>query len=120
MTQTGLADATGIDQQTISKYARGAVTPPLEAVEALEDACGLARGHILRLAGFVSDDVDVRSAIASAEGIDEDGREMVLGAYDYARRAATGSARAALAEAGERIVDEMIANGEINPSGSAA
>lgn len=88
MTQTGLAEATGIDQQTISKYARGAVTPPLEAVETLEDACGLERGHILRLAGFVTDDIDIRSGIAADTSLDKPGREMVLGAYDYARRSA--------------------------------
>lgn len=85
-TQVRLSEATGIDQQTISKYARGAVQPSLDVVVAVEDACGAARGSILRLAGYVSDELDVASALRSDPHLDAEGRELVSSLYAYCRR----------------------------------
>lgn len=93
-TQTALAEATGIDQQTISKYARGAVTVPLEVVERTEDALGYRRGHILDLAGFVEGTADTRATISADPHLDDEARALVLDVYAYARRR-TSEARAA-------------------------
>ena len=66
MTQEALAEATGIRQATISKYARGETQPPLDVLEKVDRALGKPAGHVLRLAGYIDDDVDLETAILTS------------------------------------------------------
>lgn len=83
LSQEQLSEMTGVKQTTISKYARGAVQPPLELLPAVDAACGKPRGHILRLAGYVDDEVDVVAAIENdpniTDPVDRKGLLMLYG-----------------------------------------
>lgn len=101
LSQEVLAEYTGIRQATISKYARGETTPPLDFLAEVEDACQLTRGHILRLAGFVDDAVDLEAAALTDPDIDDDIRPMLVDLIRYARRVPTVAA--GRAKAAERV-----------------
>jgi len=92
LSQEAVSDALGIRQATISKYARGDVQPPLDFLEQFElSVLRQPRGHVLRLAGYVADDVDLVAAIKTDPHLTEDGREVVLHTYDFCRRQAAVS-----------------------------
>lgn len=79
MTQEALAEATGIRQATISKYARGETHPPLDVLEKVDRALGKPAGHVLRLAGYVDDDVDLETAIQTfPAAVEPSGRQALL------------------------------------------
>ena len=96
LSQQALSAATGIDQSLISKYARGATQPPLDALVKVDRACGRPKGYVLRLAGYVDDDLDIKAALASDPTPEPDGRGMVVRLYemlqDDARRSRNHSA----------------------------
>lgn len=81
--QTQIADAIpGVDQPTVSKWARGERPPPLWALPLIEQVCGVRRGTILRHAGYVDDDIDLETAIETApDVIDATDRSALLGLY---------------------------------------
>lgn len=82
--QTQIAAALpGIDQPTVSKWARGERPPPLWTLPIIDGLCRKPAGHILRLAGFVSDDISIETAIEADPRLDESGRELVGMAYRY-------------------------------------
>lgn len=82
LTQEALAEATGVRQATISKYARGETQPPLDVLEKVDRALGRPAGHVLRLAGYVSDEVDLETAIETAPAeIDATDRQALLLLY---------------------------------------
>lgn len=85
LSQQALSAATGIDQSLISKYARGATQPPLDALVKVDEACGQPRGHVLRLAGYVQDSIDIEAALASDPALDQEGRDMVVRLYRILR-----------------------------------
>lgn len=70
LSQQALGEILGIDQSLISKYARGAVEPPLELLPSVDQACGQPLGYVLRLAGFVSDEVGLETAIDADPDLD--------------------------------------------------
>jgi transcriptional regulator with XRE-family HTH domain len=87
LSQEALSELTGVKQTTISKYARGAVQPPLEYLPAVDAACRQPRGHVLRLAGLVDDAVDVVAAIENDPTLpDLIDREALIGLYEVFRR----------------------------------
>lgn len=59
LTQTELAarlQAAGwvkVDQSQVSKWVRGVSVPPLDVLPDVDAACGMPRGYVLELAGFV-------------------------------------------------------------------
>ena len=85
--QEELARALGVDQTTISGWARGHRRPPLEVLPEIERACGMQRGTILRRAGYVDDGPGALvSAIAGAPDIDETGKRILTSLYWELRR----------------------------------
>lgn len=86
--QTELAEKAGTVQPRISDLEGSPehLERLLDTIAAIDRACGLALGTILRRAGYVSDEIDLPAAILSDPDLDEDGREFVAHAYDFARR----------------------------------
>jgi hypothetical protein len=94
LTQEHLADKLGVHQTTVSKWIVGKAQVPLQHLPAIDELCGKPRGHILRLAGYVSDDIDLLAAIRTDPTLDEDGRQHVVSAYEYCRSHAKEPAEA--------------------------
>ena len=67
-TQTELARRIGVAQNTLSRWTTGEVEPSLSDLIAIEDACELPRGHILRSAGLVEEIGTPEQAIVGLGG----------------------------------------------------
>jgi len=80
-TQVQLAEMLGVAQNTISRWSTGDVEPSLDDLIRLEDVCGLARGHILRAAGYVEELGAAEDFIAADHRLDPVRRELLLSAY---------------------------------------
>lgn len=83
-TQTELAEQLGVAQNTISRWATGDVEPRLDDIVAIEKACALPRGTILRAAGYVVDSVSPEEVVAADQRLDAARRELLLAAYQAA------------------------------------
>lgn len=83
VTQKEIAAAAGVDQTTVSKWAKGQRWPPLNVLPIIDELCGQPRGHVLRLAGYVEDaDGDVLAAIVQAAALtDEIDRQVMVEVY---------------------------------------
>lgn len=82
LTQDALGERTGLPQARISKYARGESTPPLNVLELVDAACRQPKGYVLRLAGYVDDDLDIAAAIAADRSISgSEDRAMLVRIY---------------------------------------
>jgi transcriptional regulator with XRE-family HTH domain len=81
MTQAELARQLGVAQNTISRWSTGEVEPRLEDIAAVELACKLPKGFLLRAAGFVEQDATPEMAIAADHRLDAARRELLLAAY---------------------------------------
>jgi len=89
--QEDIADALGVDQGTVSKWARGLQRIDLDYFPQIDQLCGHRKGYLLRLAGYVEDDpADVRSALASDPTLDEVSRRVLLAAYMGAKKVPAG------------------------------
>lgn len=87
LSQQALSELLGIDQSLISKYARGAVAPPLDFLEQVDVALARPRGHVLRLAGYVDDEsTDAIAAIQHDPYITDGQRDALLLLYNLFRR----------------------------------
>lgn len=80
-TQVQLAEILGVAQNTISRWSTGDVEPSLDDLSRLEDVCGLARGHVLRAAGYVEELRSAEDFIAADHRLDSVRRELLLSAY---------------------------------------
>lgn len=94
VSQVQIADALeGVDQPAVSKWARGLRPPPLWSLPVVETLCGVAKGTILRQAGFIADELDLETAIMTAPAdIDPVDRQALLLLYRTfaARRMSNG------------------------------
>lgn len=79
--QTQIAEALDVDQPTVSKWARGERPPPLWALPIVDALCGKPKGHVLRLAGYVEDDVTVETAIHSDPDLEAEDKGMLARFY---------------------------------------
>lgn len=86
LTQTELSDKVGVAQNTISRWSTGDVEPSLVQISAVEKACGMPRGFILRAAGFVKDASTPEEAIAGDHRLDATRRALMLSTYKVALR----------------------------------
>jgi transcriptional regulator with XRE-family HTH domain len=86
MTQAELARQLGVAQNTISRWSTGEVEPRLQDIAAVEAACRLPKGFLLRAAGFVEHDNTAEMAIAADHRLDAARRELLLAAYRAAVR----------------------------------
>jgi transcriptional regulator with XRE-family HTH domain len=81
LTQAELARQLGVAQNTISRWSTGEVEPRLDDIVAVETACKLPRGFLLRAAGYVEHDSTPEMAIAADHRLDDARRELLLAAY---------------------------------------
>lgn len=81
LTQAELARQLGVAQNTISRWSTGEVEPRLDDIAAVEGACKLPRGFLLRAAGYVEHDSTPEMAIAADHRLDDARRELLLAAY---------------------------------------
>lgn len=71
-----------VEPPTVSRYVTGKNGVQVEHLPIIDAMCGERRGYVLRLAGFVEDDVDVRSALRTDPALDADERESLVRMYD--------------------------------------
>lgn len=83
--QKDIAAAVGKDQTSVSAWIRGENWPPLEALPIIDELCRQARGHILRLAGFVEDKTDVLAAIEQDPELRDPDRDALVFLYSFFR-----------------------------------
>jgi len=81
VSQTQIAEALGVDQPRVSKWARGESEPALHQLPVIDALCGQPRGHVLRLAGYVDDGVDVIAAIHQDDRLDKESRDAIILLY---------------------------------------
>lgn len=101
VSQAAIATALGVEQPTVSKWAKGQNRPPLEALAVVERLAGVPLGTILRRAGFVAEATDVRSAIAADPLLTDKSKSALSLLYDVltAQDAAGGRSPAGTAQA---------------------
>lgn len=88
--QEDIASALGVDQGTVSKWARGLQRIDLDYFPRIDDLCGRQRGHLLRLAGYVTDDPgDVLTAIANDPQLGPDNKRVMTNLYNDLKRSAS-------------------------------
>jgi transcriptional regulator with XRE-family HTH domain len=80
-TQGEVARQLGVAQNTVSRWSTGDVEPSLRDIFKIEQICGLAPGHILRAAGYVTELASAEEFIASDHRLDTARRELMLSAY---------------------------------------
>jgi transcriptional regulator with XRE-family HTH domain len=80
-TQGEVARQLGVAQNTVSRWSTGDVEPSLGDIFKIEQICGLAPGHILRAAGYVTELASAEEFIASDHRLDSARRELMLSAY---------------------------------------
>lgn len=86
LTQVELAEQLGVAQNTVSRWSTGDVEPSLDQIGAVEDACGLPRGFILRAAGYVDSSDSPEAVIAADHRLDAARRDLMLATYKVAVR----------------------------------
>ena len=86
LTQIELADRLGVAQNTVSRWSTGEVEPSLEQIAAIEKACGVERGFILRAAGYVVESFSPDALIARDARLEPSKRELLVAAYKAALR----------------------------------
>jgi hypothetical protein len=75
----------GVDVSTVGRWATGERSVPIEMLPAIDSLCGKRKGYVLRLAGYVDDDLSIEDAIESAPELTETGRSTVLSYYRFVR-----------------------------------
>lgn len=86
VSQEQIAAALGVDQPTVSRWARGMRRPPIDVLPDIERLCKVRKGTILRRAGYVEDNGDVTAAILADERLPETTRQVLVDAYHSALR----------------------------------
>lgn len=72
LTQKQLAEATGVDQSTISAWASGKSWPSVWALPIIERLCEQRLGYFLKsLDGFIDERIDVEAAINRDPDLDD-------------------------------------------------
>lgn len=82
VSQAAIATALGVEQPTVSKWAKGQNRPPLEALGVVERLAGVPLGTILRRAGFVSEATDFQSALAADPRLTDKSKSAIGLLYD--------------------------------------
>jgi hypothetical protein len=85
MTTRGIADYFAVTDSTVYRWEGSGRVPALSLLPAFDRLAGQPRGHVLRLAGYVSDEIDLAAAIASAPDLDDMGRDILAKVYEIVR-----------------------------------
>lgn len=96
--QHEIAKALGVDQATVSKWSRGVQRIDLEYFPVLDELCGMPKGYVLRMAGFVEDTSgnSVKDAVAADPRLDATGRMVVMETYEHQVRRTVERSRSAI------------------------
>jgi transcriptional regulator with XRE-family HTH domain len=86
MSTQDIADHFGVSQPTINRWETGARGPALDLLPGLDQLIGQPRGHVLRVAGYVADEIDLQAAIANAPDLDDWARGILARTYQALRR----------------------------------
>lgn len=86
LSQTDLAGVVGVHQTQISQYVLGRSEPSLATLAAIDEACDRPRGHIARLAGYVSPCRETEDVIRGDPHLNAMGVDSVLAVYEVFRR----------------------------------
>ena len=93
--QEDVAAALHVDQGNVSRWARGLQKLDLDYFPKIDDLCGQPRGYLLRLAGYVDDDIDLPAIIATASELHPKQRQTLLDVYVSLRKRSAPSATVA-------------------------
>lgn len=93
VSQIEIAERLGVDQPTVSRWVRGMRRPPLDILATIEDMAGVQKGTVLRVAGYVDDDLDVITAVNADPELSDAARKVVLGVYEGLRKMSAIPAR---------------------------
>lgn len=80
LSQVELAGKLGVAQSLVGRWETSR-EPSLEMVNAIEVACGLTKGELLRRAGFVGESPSVLLAIEADRKLTPAARRMLLASY---------------------------------------
>lgn len=94
LTQSQVASLIGVDQATVSNWARGVNQPSFGDVSRVERACNRPRGWVFTHAGFVDEGLGVPAAIAMDPRLSDAERLVLKGAYDGIIAAGNGGGNA--------------------------
>lgn len=92
MDRRAIATALGVRESTVSRWVTGDRSVSVEKLPEVDQLCGQPLGHVLRLAGYVKDGIDLVAAIEAAPELDEPNREDLLLVYEVFRRRSTPAA----------------------------
>lgn len=86
MDRRAIADALDVRQSTVSRWVNGERSVPVEKMPEVDQLCGQPLGHVLRLAGYVKNGVDLVAAIEAAPELGDPEREDLLVIYEVFRK----------------------------------
>lgn len=93
--QEDVAAALNVDQGTVSRWGRGLQKIDLDYFPKIDDLCHQSRGYLLRLAGYVDDDLDLPAIIATTSELQPRQRQTLLDVYVSLRKRSAPSATVA-------------------------
>jgi transcriptional regulator with XRE-family HTH domain len=79
--QEDIAAELGVDQGTVSKWARGLQRIDLDYFPRIDALCRQPTGHVLRLAGYVDFTPDVVAALTADTRLPDIPKQMLIDAY---------------------------------------
>lgn len=93
--QEEIAAALGVDQATVSRWARGLQRIDLDYFPEIDRLCEQATGYMLTLAGYVERGhrCSVEQTVKADDVLNADERRVILGIYRLARKREAASAR---------------------------
>lgn len=91
-TQKDIADFFGVSDATISRWEAGGRQPALDLLPTFDRFAGHPRGHVLRLAGYVDDELDLPAMISVASELHPEQRQTLLDVYAHLRKRSAPSA----------------------------
>lgn len=86
MERKRIAQVLDVTPSAMARWSSGERTIPVEKLPIVDALCGQPRGHVLRLAGYVSDSVDVVTVIRTDPQLDHDEQDALLSVYNVFRR----------------------------------
>jgi transcriptional regulator with XRE-family HTH domain len=93
--QDEIAAELGVDQATVSRWARGLQRIDLDYFPRIDKLCSQPTGYVLGLAGYVANahECTMESAVKASPHLNKDERRVILGIDQLARKREAISAR---------------------------